>query len=361
MKEFHVWNFPDSIYVKFNNSFRKQLYSRLLKLFGSTRKIGKALGGGLSLVTIIRRGKDYEGLEAYLNVKFVKKIIQFLPELKNAIEKNIVAYRCRAGWSVYKPILPIKESPEVYNIISHLICDGSAGKRKTPYYCNTNKELREEFKRNLQVFGNVEINEKVMHHNVYGAMFPKAVSDVLAHCFQVRFVYPDKFPDAIFTATDECKKILLRALFDDEGCVSNGSLSAVSASKNMIIQARKLLESLEIKKTSIDKVGRCFQIRILASDQKRFESEIGLSHPRKIKLLTKFNMRRSIRKEQPERIKKLIFDFLETPKTINEIACIIDKEIGATRKYLLKLKEDGKVKSEMAHPNKPWKWLRNNL
>lgn len=360
-KEFHVWDFPDSIYVKFNEEYRKQLYQKLISFYGSTRKIAKGLCGDLSVVTAIRRGYYYDGLEAYVNVKFVKIIIRTITETKKDIEKNIIAYKCKSGNLICNPILPVKENPEVYNIISHLICDGSAGKGKSPYYGNTCKDLRDEVKKNLQIFGTVEVNEYLMHTNVYGVMFPKAISDILAHCFNVKFVYPEKFPEAIFESSEECKKTLIRALFDDEGCASAGVLVAISSSKNMLVQAKEILRQLGIEETSITKGCNYYSLKVLAAGQERFAKEIGLTHPEKQKRLLSFNLKRKVRADSSVKVREDILDFLKEPKTLKEIANMLGKKKGTTRIYLIEMREKGKVKHEMISPTQYWKWSRSNF
>lgn len=287
MQEWHIWDFPDSIYVKLDDGYRLKLFKRLHEFYGSHRKMAKALGRDLSIVTTLRRGVDYGGYEAYIPMSILKKIIATFPEQKHEIEKAVIAYRCRAGWPVHRPILPIRESPQLYNILVHMLCDGSAGKGKTPYYANTCKELREELKMNLKIFGDVETKEYIMHHDVWAVMFPKAVTDVLKHIFKVRMVYSNRLPEVLLESSNDCKRAAVRAFFDDEGCVSGKMVCLTFSSKYALQQIKEILEQLDVMTGVIYNVaGNCYGIQILVAGKEMFLQRVGFTHPNKLSRLS---------------------------------------------------------------------------
>lgn len=279
--EWHIWDFPDEIRVYFNDQFREKLF-RTLKGASSRNKLARKFGVSTSIIkSYFQTGKDSAGLKTYIPVKIIKRIPKILSipvdcEFMLKLEKNVVAYRARAGWAVTNPILPIRETPELYSIVAHVICDGTAGKRKTPCYYNTCKELREKFKKCLQVFGNVETNEYEVQNNVYAIMFPKAITDILSHAFQVQFVRTHNLPKSFFTTSKECQYAAIRAMFDDEGCISNNQLTFTQKEIGVMNNTKVLLEDIGIQAGKITKDDRgCKSITVLSESRELFESLIG--------------------------------------------------------------------------------------
>src|SRR3989338_9361234 len=134
--EWHIWDFPDTVRVYFNDKFRIELFE-LIKCGDSRVNIAKKFGVSTSIIkSYFQTGKDSDGLKTYIPVKIIKKIPEVMEistdsEFMHKLERNIVAYRARNGKPVKNPIFPIKETPEIYSIVAHMICDGTAGKRKT--------------------------------------------------------------------------------------------------------------------------------------------------------------------------------------------------------------------------------------
>jgi len=282
--KWHIWDFPDTVYLKFNDEFRMKLFDKLYKHFGTHRKLSYFGCSYPAIVTALRYG-SYKGMEIYTNMKLIKKILILFPEIKEEIERNVIAYRCRAGNPVINPVLPIEETPEIYSIVVHMIGDGSAGKGKTPYYSNTCKELRDDFKKNLRIFGEVNYNEYLMHTNVYCVTFPKAISDILSHIFNVKLVYSDSLPIKLFTASESCKIAGIAALFDDEGTAST-MVSIRSSSQKLLQQAKEILKDLDIETGIVSGNDiTYYSLSILAKSQEDFLNKIKPIHPKKINAL----------------------------------------------------------------------------
>lgn len=359
--KWHIWDFPDSIYVKFSESFKKKLYGKLVQKFGSRNNAAKKLGiHTTTLRDTLQRGNDSEGLEVYTNVKILKKILEFLPDLKEEMGRNIIAYRSRSGNSIFNPKLPIKESSELYSIAAHMICDGTAGKGKTPSYYNTSKELREEFIKNLQIFGQVKTNEYLVQSNVYAVMFPKAITDILSHIFQVKFVRTPNLPELFFKAPKECQYMVLRAMFDDEGCISNDQLTFTQLEIGIIRDLKILLENIGINTGEINPDGREYKtLTVLSKSRKLFSELVGFSHPQKNKRLETTVKADIIRRNRKPLIVKLneLF-YRENNLTRTDICKKLSANINSVSEILYKLRKEGKLNSKFVGKNKEYLWSR---
>ena len=357
--EWHIWDFPDSIYLKFNEEYRRKLFEKLHKHFGSHRNIGKGLGFHYTtIVSCLKSGYDSGGFQTSTNIKIIKRILEIFPEEKQELEKNVIAYRCRAGLSVYNPNLPIKETPEIYSIICHVIADGSAGKGKTPYYSNSLKELLNEFRRNLQIFGRVKTNPYFYRKSgVTYLMFPKAITDILSHVFNVKFTFPNKLPERLFEASADCIKAAIRAMFDDEGTVS--TLFAITQkSRNILLQLKKILLSFEIETGNVtySEPRGCYNLSVLTKSYDNFHKLIGLTSIDKI-----YNLKEKVNKRNyyiESLLETKIYDLLlnSSPLTKHQIAKEFKITPGNAVACLRTLEKKSKVKRKFVGINKPYLW-----
>ena len=320
IREFHLLDFPDNLFVKLNKEFNDIFFRKMYGIFETQKEFSKFLATGRQEIYKYHnqvqrdRGKNYP---IYIPLKLLKKCIKILDEnFVKLIEQNMIEVRGKIGLGIQNPKFPIKESIELYRIIAHVIADGSASKRKTPYYANTCKELREQFKKDLQVFGSMKIYER-KPNTVEIVCFPKVVTDILAHLFDVQFTYPNRLPKLIFTARKEFKKVFLQTLFDDEGSIT-AQLAIGIHDINIMEEIKLLINSLGIKTSKVlvhkyehkrDKV----YLYIPKSEYKSFQKEIGFSHPEKTKKL-EFSIRtqnRQYRTRDPKNIEQEIIRILK--------------------------------------------------
>jgi hypothetical protein len=355
--EWHVWDFPDSVYVKFKEEYRVKLFERLRNYFGGYRKISKLGFRYTSIATCLKRGHDSEGYQAYTNVKIIKKILEIFPEEKEKLERNIVAYKGRRRANlVYKPILPIKESSELYSIVCHIIADGSASANKSPYYSNSRKELLEEFVKYLQHFGEVRVNPYFYRKSgVTYLMFPKAITDVLSHILDVSFTFPDRLPERLFEASNECKIAAIRAMFDDEGTVST-MLSVNQNSVKILLQIKKLLLSLGIKTGRVCSKSNNHQLNVLVESYDKFYVAVRLTSVDKIN-----NLKEKVESHRyymenllGTKIKKLLKQ--SYPLNKHQISEKFDTTPENVNAILLYLEKKGEVKRKFSEVNKPLLW-----
>jgi len=283
IKEWHILDFPDTIYIKINDNYRKKLFNQLSNKFGSKRKTAKFLEIDLRTLLDYERGFTIRNKIKYskaIPIGILKKIIN--PKNQSKLEKNIISIN-KIRTEINNLKLPIKESSEIYRIIAHLICDGTGGgKYHQPYYCNNCKILREQFKKDLQVFGNIKTKE-IKVNPTLAVTFPKIISRMLEHFFQNNFTNPNKLPKRIFNTTKKYKIEFLKAIYDDEGTISP-HLTISMKSLNIIKKIKYLVNSLNIQTSKIVKKtnpNENWAFSILKTEYQKFKKEIGFYHPNK--------------------------------------------------------------------------------
>jgi len=293
IKEWHIWDFPGNIYVLIKKEVREEFFREMYKKFGSQKNYAKYLEKTADMVRKYHYAKDItfgKEYKVYIPASVIKKSRPFLnKELEKLIEDNIITIRTPPNSEIKNPKLPIKECKEVYRILGHLIGDGSGPEAHQPYYCNSCKKLREQFKEDLKIFG--DVNTKEINLNpTFGIAFPSVLCKILSHIFDVKFTRPYKLPSRIWNTKKEYRVEILKALFDDEGTISP-HLAISMKNKNLMSEIKFLLNSLEIKisKNLIKKYTKegslNWGLNISTKFYKKFDSIIGFYHPNKDKNL----------------------------------------------------------------------------
>lgn len=379
VKEWHIWDFPNNIIVCFNEEFRLKLYNKLKEICGTRIEIAKRLGSNKetirrSLFLGLRNGR-----ESYIFAGIVKKIVEVFgthlgTDFLNEMDRTVIAYRSWNGWNVKNPILPIKENPSLYSVIFHLIGDGNASKRHSPFYCSPDKELIEEFERNLQIFGDVEVRREVRKFNgLIITYFPKAIADILSYIMKIRFTHPNYLPRRIFDAPLECKVTAIRAFVDDEGSVSINSISSINfcisqKSKNILLQLKQIMNSIGIESGNIgiNKKWGVYRLNISNASCKKYLKFVGFSHERKRNMLIRLLRKNELIKSNIEKSQKQykILELLNKgPLTKHEIASRLSLKPDSVLNILMHLKNKEKIIGQHVGTNKPhlWSLRRNSL
>jgi len=365
MKSFHIWDFPDDIYILIKPKAKEKLFAHLYLKFGNRERLAKFLHLDPTTIKEYQLGfsdKDDKKWIQYIPVKFFKIMKTYFTKcLVKEIENSVLAYRPRAGTPIENPILPIKESPELYRIVGHILGDGSATKRKVPYYANSCKDLREEFITDLQIFGKVKISNRKLTVPVIN--FPTAITKTLSHCLDVPFAIKERLPKNIFSAPKKCKSALLRALFDDEGS-SSAQVTIAMINKKLIEDIKVLLLEFGILSSSIcvTKNNSCssyYHLSVLAKSNEDFLNKIGFSHPKKLSILiaqVKKRYRKHRTREISE-IENLILDYLRRVKHARtiEIANNIHLGLCHTLLHLKRIERENKIKKSIEE-NKFYRW-----
>jgi intein/homing endonuclease len=365
--EWHVWDFPENIRIYLADEFRLKLFNKLKEICGSRYRLAKILKLHPMTVKEYELAKSSEGRDVFLSVSVLKKIIDILKKYECSsliaeIERHIEKIRMSGkGLIVNHPRLPIEESKELYSFVAHMIGDGCASRGNVPYYCSTNRELINSFKKDLQVFGEFEPVEYIRkdkrgHETIY-LRFPTVISNIVQHMLKVKFTKPDKLPDCIFRAPEECKVAFVRAFFDDEGSVTCGRIYFTQKSRNILEQLKLLLKSLNIETSKIyhKKKTNTHQFIILASSYEKFYSLIKPHHNKKFKLLKELIEKR---RSKPVPIKHKVLNLLqkEYPLTADVIASKLNLNLKSVIEALCSLHEEGKIARQFISSRKPRLW-----
>ena len=284
-------------------------------------------------------------------LKVLQSSLPFMDnELKSKLEKSVTEIRAHGGKSIVKPILPIMESPALYRIVAHVLADGNDS--HTPYYANTCLDLREQFKKDLQIFGDVEIYESTPNTTPC-VHFPKVITRILAKILDLRFTHPDRLPSEIFHSSTNCKTSFLQALFDDEGTMST-ALAIGMNNEKIILQINNLLCSLSIEIYSIYKKkyfckageGMMYYLSVKPKSYLRFQEIINFAHPKKknyleLAIRTK---NRPYRTRPVEYTEDKILELLSTKQyTTIELSRILNLTLSGVSYHLKRLEEQQEI------------------
>ncbi len=370
IREFHLWNFPDNLFIMLQSDVNDFFFKKMYILFLTQQRFSTFLGTHRQEINKYHRQiytDRHKYYPKYFPLRYLKKCIPLLDiETNLYLEKNISEIRSRVGLSIFNPKFPIVESPEIYRCIAHVIADGSASPGKTPYYCNTNRVLLEQFKNDLNIFGEMKISE-TKSPTVCVVSFPKVLTDILAYTFDVKFSFPNRLPSLIFTASDDCKSSFTRALYDDEGTMSS-ELAISIHNVNLMLQLKQLIESMGIitNKFRVKKRGDKFSYISFAIPPNQFDlfrSLIGFSHPDKASNL---DIAIQVRKRQertrsPKLIRGNILQLLEKrPHSTLELANNLLLTTQGITLHLESLRSEGSVLIKGYRNKKIWELPNSN-
>lgn len=290
-------DFPDDMYILLDEDFRANFFKTAWKLVGGYRKLAKDLNVSKVAMLSWRRGKQlYPEKPQFCPLWAIKKISNLLKEnsysefkLKN-IQKYVKAYRARAGSLIVKePKLPILGSIELGEIVTHLICDGSASliAKRTSRYSSTCKNACEEFLKKTYIFGKILRNGKEEikiltgkgltkgFRNKYISPFPKAITKILCKRFHIIFgTFDSRIPKEFFKGERLFLVSILRAFLIDEGNIKDTRIYFTSANLKLLKDLMKICNLLGYKYGKIEKKRTVFQFCISTSSFKQFYTDI---------------------------------------------------------------------------------------
>ena len=266
------------------DSVQSNFFKDCKKSFGTFRNYSKFLPVSYNTVQGWRINKLFIPLWA------VKKTLPIISWEWEYVEKNIISYKgINTSLPVLNPILPIKECPELFEITTHLICDGCVNKNGIPYYVNSKPELIDYFKNILtKIFGKVNI-KLYKKNGIYNIRFSKIIPDLINHFYDVNFDSCNaKLPHEIFEFSNEFMMACLRSVIDDEGQVRDSRIVISLKNKKLSNQIRKILITLSkpeyISPLNYKSDGQ-WVIAIKSNGIRNFGNKIKLVHAQKRKSL----------------------------------------------------------------------------
>lgn len=293
-KTLTIWDLDgSSVYIKIKSPYREELFKHLIDNHGGFRGLAKRVNLTFDFIFKQKKGRYFASL------KQIKRFLDLIPEdkrsyFRNTIENNVEAIKLQSSSnSITEPILPIKHSPVLFRIAGHLVGDGGIRNDNIVHYTNINQSLLNEFRNDIIVtFGDVRPGEfkHAGREYVKTVWFPGIIGFLIKSYFGKNGKNFKSMPNLIPDSDDESKANFLRALFDDEGCVSiaGKTISLKMLNKGFVDSIKTLLNDFEI---ATGKTSKCFTIgeknprfRFYISNKinlEKFYRLIGFNHPEK--------------------------------------------------------------------------------
>lgn len=296
--EFNIWDLPeDKIYLKIDDKCRVDFLNEAIKISGSWVEFTNFLHITSSSLSYYKNGI------CLIPLRIIKNTLNLYPQemketLISKINENIKEIRVGYGRGevVKRYNIPRRFTNILSRIAGHLSGDGGIDERGVVYYANKCEVLVEQFKHDLKKeFKNINHSEYIDLKNVKSVRFPRFVGIILQHFFGNMYGQFKHVPEFILNSNKTCKKLFLRALFDDEGSVrtKEHKIEIKMANEHIIKTVKEMLEEFNITtgKISIRKYSKPNhndQFRLIISGRHNieiFNKEIGFDHSLKKKKL----------------------------------------------------------------------------
>lgn len=283
-RTFHLWDFPDDVIrIVLRRKVTDGFFDDCIRHFGSIRAYSQYLSVPKGMVYSWRKDNLFIPLWA------IRKTITEISWTWKFIEENTVAYKSAStGNPITSPVLPIKETPELYELIGHLICDGHVSKSGIPGYTNITPELIENIKELLsKIFGNVHGNLVRAHSSdkCFHYYFSKTVYDIIHHFYGIEFgSLTASLPNEVFDLPESFGRSMIRAVVDDEGTVRDNRIPVMMKNKQLLTQLRKLLVNM-LGEDSVSvpymTTENRWVLAVKSRGMREFMKKVKLVHPRK--------------------------------------------------------------------------------
>ena len=343
-------DFPDDIYILLEDKFRTEFFKTAWKINKGYRNLARKVGVSNTTMLSFRRGKDIAKLDKSISIRHLKDILNYCKDSKNplfdinTIQKHVKYIRAKHGMKIYNPQLPIIDSIELREIVTHLLCDGSAliEKQTNSKYALTDLNAVEEFKNKLSIFGSnpdMQITERKYnnHYKVcYILGFSKAITYILTHKFKIDFRGTKaRIPPEFFNGNRDLLCAIIRAFLIDEGCVHDRNIIFCSGNINLLNDLREICLLLGYKCQNIrNKNNSIFYLYISPDSFEKVYRDLNNLKPLSIKdKQQRLDFGYSILTNEPdfskldEGIKKVLLSGPTTSVEISKVLFINSKTI----------------------------------
>lgn len=360
MNVLNLWDLSNErVYVKIKQPHIKNFFNYAISFAGSENKLAVLLG--LNKVYNIYESKN--GIRL-VSLNLILKILNIIPlekrqELKNIIENNVEELRYGYGKakSIKNPKLPMLFSPILARIAGHLAGDGGIrlSKGNYPvYYTNQCKILVNQFKEDiLHIFGDIDTYEYYKESDKTTMIrFPSIVGIILMKFFGPMVGKLKHVPDVIIDADNKFKSMFLKAIYDDEGCMSSSSnrISFEISNEQIAKTVKEMLKYFGIipgkitKRKATEKWKNAYQFGIFGKDMLTFAKSINFSHPIKKCKLKRFLLNKSFIHKKGEQEFLIMNELKNGDMTIYDISKRLEIPISRNfRKQLFKLEKSNKI------------------
>ena len=365
MKRFiHIWDLPaEKIYIQFNDKFREKFFDCAYEKFGNWKLLGKNIGIKRADTSIARNWRS--GNNCYPLSK-IFKISEITGISKKNVETNIAEIKYKtllnkrggsSGKSINNPKFPIKINGDFIEILGHICGDGTicGGLKKgiKTVYVNNEKKLITNFIKLVQdnmgdIEPSIEIRDdhKKYKKPCYFISYPSIISCILLSVFEYRIGTDIEIPNYIFKMNKNTRCRFIRALFDDEGHVSDKHKFIRIGMKPLIFvnSLNELLDSIGIKTSGV-KTERGMNYLKLCDGKNitLFYQKINFKHPtKKIKLENLINKGWKFERFHNGVARERIIELLNLDNNLNanELASILDRNPQTIKGHLRNIKND---------------------
>ena len=271
-------DFPDDIYMLLEDDFRAEFFKTAWKINKSYRHLAGKIGVSNPVMLSWKRGKiNFTNQDQFCPIWAIKEIInhsKHSSEWKfdlDELQKHVRYIRAVHGRKISNIKLPIWDSVELREIITHLLCDGYASnkKRMTSKYGLTSVEGVNEFKKELSIFGEMPELEIREEHRpfprsvMYILQFPKVITKILTNRFNIDFSWDKgRIPDEFFDGNRKLLAAIVRAFFIDEGSIHDLSIKFSSKNLALLNDLKEICLKLGYKTLPIQNGRSCYQLSL---------------------------------------------------------------------------------------------------
>jgi len=271
-------DFPDDIYILLEDDFRAEFFKTAWKINRSYRHLAKKIGVSNPVMLSWRRGKiNHNNLDQYCSVWDIKEIInhsKHSPGWKydlEEVQKHVKSVRAVHGRKISNIKLPIEDSAELREIVTHLLCEGYASNKKhmTSKYGLTSIGGVKEFQNELSIFGEMpELKIREEHRHMpravmYILQFPKVITKILTKKFNIDFSWDKgRLPVEFFNGERKLLAAIVRAFFIDEGSIHDLSIKFSSNNLELLNDLKEICLKLGYKTLPIQDGVSCYQLSL---------------------------------------------------------------------------------------------------
>jgi len=372
--ELSYQNLSETLMIKLENNFRKELFNHLKLKFSDRIKLCNYLCCSVSSYKYYARGASF------IPVKTFQKAVKLCNFKDEKINSSILQVKKRICGQPINISLPVKNSPYLAALAGHTFGDGHLSSVGRFVYANNERTLINKVKTlvNSVFKSDVYVDERSSKSGCRHLHYPSAIGEMLEifGCVKGNKTKQDfDIPTWVKDGNKKIKSAFLRALFDDEGTVSKTRL-ALNMSKiedkedsliNLLASFKKLLLDLNIKssrtglghKRISKKNVRTTNLVFVISEyynMKNFYENVGFDHPNKQKKLK--NLLGSYIRPRNRTRKKILNLLSSNALSTRELMDLLGKTKKGVKYNLEILEKEGKVKRIIINKQKHL-WKKN--
>ncbi len=285
----------DDIYILLEDEFRAEFFKTAWKINKSYRHLARKIGVANPVMLSWRRGRiNSTNQDQYCSVWAIKEIINYSKHSSewkfdlDEVQKHVKSIRAVHGRKIYNIKLPISDSIELREVVTHLLCDGYASNNKqmTSKYALTSIEGVKEFQNELSIFGETpelkirKESRPVPRAVMYILQFPKVITKILTKKFNIEFGWDKgRLPVEFIDGNKILLAAIVRAFFIDEGSIHDTSIKFHSNNLNLLNDLKIICLKLGYKTLPIKRGRTCYTLSLSNKSFLNFYTDVKSISP----------------------------------------------------------------------------------